>query len=86
MYLRLSSYANTSLNYIVARTGKVPIVELKIHIRETDALKPYLRLSSDAEKFLRYLVGGTESLNVIPGIHILTCLWSILQQSEISSL
>lgn len=58
------------LNYIVARTGETLIVDLRIHTRETDAFKPCLQLSSDAEKVLQYLVGGTDSLNVRPRIHI----------------
>ena len=56
-YLRLPSYAHISLIYLVARTGEDLVVELKIHIRNPNALNPYLRLSSDAEKFLRHLVG-----------------------------
>ena len=61
-YLRLPSYAHISLIYLVARTGEDLVVELKIHIRNPNALNPYLRLSSDAEKFLRHLVGRTQSL------------------------
>lgn len=52
-------YADLPLKYLVVRTGEILILGLRIHLRKIDTLQTYLRLSSHAEKSLKYLVAGT---------------------------
>jgi hypothetical protein len=59
-----------SLKYLET-IGDILIIELRIQIRETDALETYLRISSYAENFLQYLLVGTEDILIVePRIHI----------------